>query len=780
MAYTGKSVKRLEDPELLRGAATFVGDIRRPGMLHAVVVRSPHAHARILSIDTAEARQQPSVVTVLTAADVKGVGVIPMRLAPREDLIRALQHPIASDRVRYVGEPVAVVVAGSRYKAEDAAEFVLADYEPLDVVVDPRVAMQAGAPVLHDSVPDNIAGRLLVRSGDVDRAIAEADLVIEEEFAIQRHTGVPLETRGLVAELDRSTGVLTVWGPTKVTHFNRGVLAHLLDMPESRIRMVEPSVGGGFGIRGEFYPEDFLIPFLARQLGRPVCWIEDRSEHLLSANHSREQRHFVQLAVRQDGKILGLKDTVLNNMGGYIRTHGATVPTMTAAYLPGPYRIPSYHCEALSVLTNKTPAGTYRGPGRFEASFVRERLMDIVARRLDLDPAEVRRRNFVQPQDMPYRTGTTEFFDHPVTYDSGDYPGQFERALSRFDYAGSRAWCEEARSQGRSVGIGIGCFVEKSGLGPWEYARVEVDSSGEVVVYSGAAALGQGLETALAQIVADGIGASMDRIRVVHGDTAVVPFGVGTFASRATVLAGNAALVAAQRVRDKMLAIAAQELEVTAADLVVQDGRVSVRGDEEASLSFGEVARLAAPGTALARGFEPGLAETGYFEAEDMVYPYGVHLALVEVDRDTGMVKILRYHVAYDAGRLINPKLVEGQILGGLAQGVGGTLLEELVYDEEGQLISGSFMDYLLPTAVEVPHVDVELTEEAPSPHNPLKIKGAGEGGTVGVSAALTGAVADALGLSSELRELPLTPERIFQLSRLAPAAQPAAGDGDD
>ena len=418
-------------------------------------------------------------------------------------------------------------------------------------------------------------------------------------------------------------------------------------------------------------------------------------------------------------------------------------------------------------------AGTYRGPGRFEASFVRERLLDIVARRLCLDPAEVRRRNFVQPDDMPYRTGTVEFFEHPVTYDSGDYPGQFERALDRFGYAKLRAWCEEARSQGRSVGIGIGCFVEKSGLGPWEYARVEVDQSGQIVVYSGAAALGQGLETALAQIVADGVGAPMDRIRVVHGDTAVVPFGVGSFASRATVVAGNAALVAAERVRDKMLAIAARELEVSADDMVARDGRVSVRGDEDASLTFGEVARLAAPGTALARGFEPGLAETGFFEAEDMVYPYGVHLALVEVDTDTGMLEILRYHIAYDCGRLINPKLVEGQILGGLAQGIGGTLLEELAYDDEGQLISGSFMDYLLPTAVEVPQVDVELTEEAPSPRNPLKIKGAGEGGTVGVSAALACAVADALGLDSEPRDLPLTPERVYLLAR---AAQPAAG----
>jgi carbon-monoxide dehydrogenase large subunit len=770
MAYIGTSVKRLEDPELLRGTATFVGDIRRPGMVHAVVVRSPLAHARILAVDTEQALAQPGVVAVLTAADVKDVGIIPMRLAPRDDLSRALQHPIASDTVRYMGEPVAVVVAGSRYQAEDAAEYVQVDYEPLDVVVDPRAAMEPGAPTVHDSVPDNIAGRLLTDSGDVDKAIAEADFVIRDEFSIQRHTGVPLETRGLVAEFDRSTGVLTVWGPTKVTHFNRTVLAGLLGLPEGRIRLVEPSVGGGFGIRGEFYPEDYLIPFLALQLKLPVCWIEDRPEHLLAANHSREQRHVVELAVRNDGRILGLKDTVLNNMGAYIRTHGATVPTMTAGYLPGPYRIENYRCEALCVLTNKTPAGTYRGPGRFEAGFVRERLLDSIARRLDLDPAEVRRRNFIQPEDMPYRTGAREFFDHPVTYDSGDYPGQFELALDRFDYPGLRAWCEQKRAEGRSVGIGIACFVEKSGLGPWEYSRVEIDASGDTVVYSGAAALGQGLETVLAQIVADQIGTSMDRIRVVHGDTAVVPFGIGSFASRGTVLAGNAAQVAALRVREKLLALAADELEIDPADLELRDGRASVRGDESISLSLAEIAALAQPGQALARGFEPGLSETGYFEASDMVYPYGVHLALVEVDRDTGMLTILRYLIAYDVGRAINPTLVEGQILGGLAQGVGGALLEELAYDENGQLLSASFMDYLLPTAIEVPPVDVVLTEEAPSPRNPLKIKGAGEGGAVGVGAALGNAVADALGIDRELRELPLTPERVYELARAAGA----------
>jgi carbon-monoxide dehydrogenase large subunit len=504
MNYVGTSVTRKEDNRLLRGTGRFVGDIIRPGMLYAAILRSPFAHGKLKRIDTEQARKIPGVVSVITFTDMPNVKPIPMRLAPRDDLIRALQKPLASDRVRYVGEPLAVVIAESRYQAEDALEVVDFEIDQLEAVVDARRAIEKGAPILHPAVPDNIAGHFVEKTGDVERALAEADVVLEEEFYIQRHSGVPLETRGLVAEYDEGQPLLTVWGPTKVVHFNHAVLAGLLDMPPSQIRMIELENGGGYGIRGEFYPEDFLIPFIARKLRRPICWIEDRNEHLKSANHSREQWHRVRVGANKDGRIVAFDDVLLNVMGGYIRTHGATVPTMTAAYLPGPYKWDNYRCDANCVLVNKTPAGTYRGPGRFGAAFVRERVMDMVAHKLGLDPAEVRLKNFIPTELMPYNTGTTAF-GKPTIYDSGDFHKQFHLALEKFNYYELQKQCEAERRAGRAIGIGFGCFVEKSGLGPWEYARVEIDPSGEVVVYTGAADLGQGIETVLSQVVADAL-----------------------------------------------------------------------------------------------------------------------------------------------------------------------------------------------------------------------------------------------------------------------------------
>jgi carbon-monoxide dehydrogenase large subunit len=770
MPYIGSSVKRSEDGRLLRGTGRFVGDIQRAGMLHAAIVRSPYAHGRIVRLETGAAAKMPGVVTIVTAQDIAGVRPIPMRLAPRHDLVRALQRPLASDTVRYVGEPVAVVVAASRYEAEDALELVELEVEPLPVVIDPRRSMEPGAPVLHPDVPDNVAGHFVLDVGSVDRALGEADLVLEEEFSVQRHSGVPLETRGLVAEFDEGSGLLTVWGPTKVVHWNRAVLADLLDMPPTRIRFVELEVGGGFGIRGEFYPEDYLIPFLARRLRRPVCWIEDRAEHLKAANHSREQFHRVRIGVKRDGRIVALDDRLLNNMGAYIRTHGATVPTMTSAYLPGPYRIENYRCDASCVVTNKTPAGTYRGPGRFAAAFVRERLVDMVARRLGLDPAEVRLRNFVPPELMPYDTGTNAF-GIPTIYESAEFAKQFRLALDRLGYDEARAWCAEQRRAGRAVGIGMACFVEKTGLGPWDYGRVEVDGSGQVVLYTGAADLGQGMETVFGQIVADALSVAFEQVRVVHGDTSLVPYGGGSFASRATVVAGSAAFNAAQKARKKLIALAAAALEASADDLIIEDGAVMARGVPQKRLSFADIARLATPAWALPRGLEPGIAEEAFFSVDHMTYPYGVHLAIVEVDRETGRLDIHKYLVAYDVGRAINPMLVEGQIVGGMAQGFGGAVLEEFVYDDQGQLLTGSLMDYLLPSFVEVPPVDVIVTEDAPSTLNPLGVKGAGEGGAVGVGAALANAVCDALGGAVEIRELPLTPERVRAAARAAAAA---------
>jgi CO/xanthine dehydrogenase Mo-binding subunit len=803
--HVGRSLKRKEDLRLLTGRGRYVADVILPRMLHAVIVRSPYAHARIAGIHTEAALGAAGVAAVLTFADVAArAKPIPMRLSPLEELQRFLQYPLAGDKVRYVGEPVAVVVAGSRYAAEDAAELVAVDYEPLPAIVDGRAALEPGAPLLHEAVGTNVAAQFTVAVGDVDAAFAAADLVVRERLMVQRHSGVPLETRGLVADFDAGRGLLTVWGPTKVPHFNRAVLADLLDLPEHQIHFIEPDVGGGFGVRGEFYPEDFLIPLLAMRLGRPVQWIEDRHEHFLATNHSREQAHELELAVRADGTILGLRDRVVNDMGAYIRTHGATVPQLTAAMLPGPYLMDAYRCEVVCVLTNKTPTGTYRGPGRFEATFVRERMIDAVAHRLSIDPAEVRRRNFIPAARMPYDAGLSALGTH-VTYDSGDYAGLFEKALAAVDYRGLQAERDAARAAGRAVGIGIGFVVEKSGLGPWEYTRIEVDRSGKAFVYSGLASLGQGVETVLAQVCADELGMRYEDVTVFHGDTDLVAHGGGAFASRGTVLGSNATLRAACILKERIRQVAAQELEVDPADLELSGGRVYVRGARARGLSLADVARVVALGRRAEPGVAPSatsaasgaqestversraplgrvrpadgaqdVATTGvmrrlsaeaFFEIDHMAYPYGVHLALVEVDRDTGVIAIRRYLIAYDVGRAINPMLVEGQLVGGAAQGIGGSLLEELAYDGAGQLLTASFMDYLLPTAMEVPRrVEVLLREDAPSPLNPLGIKGAGEGGVVGCPAAIANAVVDALG--AEVYELPLTPERVRALAR--------------
>jgi aerobic carbon-monoxide dehydrogenase large subunit len=771
MAYIGSSVLRVEDNRRLRGAARYVADIQRPGMLHAAFYRSPFAHARLLKVNAERARAMPGVVAVITFRDIEGVKPIPMRLEPSEDLYRALQMPLASDRLRYVGEPIAVIVGESRYLAEDALEGIIIEVEELDAQVDVRAAIEPGSELIHPGIARNIADHFVVETGNIERAFAEADEIIEEEFYIQRHSAVPLETRGLVAEYEEGRGILTVWGPTKVVHFNHGVLAGLLDMPPSRIRMIEVEVGGGFGVRGEFYPEDYLIPFLARMLRRPVRWIEDRNEHLKSANHSREQWHRLRVGVRKDGRILAFDDFLLTAMGGYIRTHGATLPTMTAAYMPGPYKLDNYRCDAHCVLVNKTPAGTYRGPGRFGASFVRERAMDLIARRLNIDPAELRLRNFIPSELMPYTTGTSAF-DTPTVYDSGDYAKQLRQALEKFEYQKLKTWCREQRKTGRAVGIGIGCFVEKTGGGPWEYARVEIDTAGEIIVHSGTADVGQGVETVLSQIVADTLSTDIKRVRIVHGDTDVVPFGVGAFGSRSTVVAGSAALLAAEEVKKKLLALATTALQANPADLYLEENRVVAGGGMKSSISYGELVALTAPPSARTLGVKPGISGEAIFHADRMAFPYGVHLSLVEVDQKTGFIKILKYLIAFDVGRAVNPMLVNGQIVGGFAQGLGGALLEEFSYDSEGQLLTGSLMDYLLPSATDVPQVDVLLTEDSPSPLNPLGVKGAGEGGTVAVGATLANAVCDAFDGLVDIRRLPLTPEMVLGLAQAAEKAR--------
>jgi carbon-monoxide dehydrogenase large subunit len=722
----GASPLRKEDRPLLRGEGTFIADFRRPGMVHALVVRSPLAHARFTRIDGAAALAAPGVIDLVTAADLPDRGrPIPTRMFKDEGANRFLQKPLADGEVRYSGEPVAVLVAESRYFAEDAAELLDIDYEPLEVVLDP-----------DDGV---VAGHLVVERGDVEAAFAQADLVVRDEFRIQRHAATPLETRGLLAEYDAGSQTMTVWGAAKIPHVNRRILAQLLGWDESRIRLVELHVGGGFGARGEFYPEDFLIPFAAMRTGRPVAWVEDREESLRAMNHSREQVHRAELAVAKDGRFLGLKDTFVNNTGAYVRTHGMTVPGLSISMLPGPYEWPAYRGEYRSVLTNKTPCGTYRSPGRFEVNFVRERLVDMAANRLGMDKAEIRRRNFIT--EFPHDTGTL-FDEHPVVYDSGNYGLLLDKALKAFDYEGLKRW----RAERPHRGIGIAFFVEKSGPAEREYARVELAANGEVTVFTGTASVGQGVETILAQVCATHLGVPLERIAVVHGDTAVIPEGMGSFGSRAAMMGGAAVMGAAVKLRAQLLQHAAEELEASPDDLVITGYGVAVRGAPSRSVPF------------------PSLSVEDRYVCELLGFPYGVHLAAVEVDPSTGAIHVHRYAVAYDIGRCINPMIVLGQIAGGFAQGLGGALLEELAFDATGQPLAASFMDYLLPTSNEVPDIDVLVTEDAPSPLNPLGVKGAGEGGTAAVGGAIANAVSDALGV--EVTQLPLAPQRVIELAR--------------
>ena len=760
--FIGQRVKRKEDPRFLRGEGNYVDDIQLHGMAHAALLRSPHAHARIRAVNAREALRIPGVLSVITFQDISHLAKpIPMRLEVHPSFVPYLQYPLAKETVRYVGEPVAVVVADSRYVAEDALECIQTDYEPLPAVVNTRSAVKADAVRVHEQTAGNLAGCGVVDLGDVEGAFRRAELSFSEQFTIQRHTGMPMETRGLIAEYNRGTKVLTVWGPTKVPYFNRSVLATFLGLPEHGIHFIEPDVGGGFGVRGEFYPEDFLIPFLALRLGRPVKWIEDRREHFLATNHSREQRWEVEVAAGKEGDLQAVKARIWNDMGAYIRTHSATVPALSATIFPGPYRLLNYWCEWNAVITNKTPIGTYRAPGRYECNFVRERLMDLISSRLGLDPAAVRFRNFIQPQEMPYSVGTS-VLETPIIYDSGDYPRLMRKAV---ELSGYDRFKEVSRRVGELyLGIGLACFVEKTGLGPFEAARVRMDRSGKAVVYTGATSVGQGLETTLAQICADELGLDIDDVTVVHGDTSLAPHSTGTFASRVTVMGGNAVLLASRKLREKVIRLAAEYFGCSEEEVRFEESTLSAKNGRREALSLGELMRHASDSWKWGvSGLD--LEATHYFETRKMVFPHGVQVALVEVDAGTGVVTVKKLWSLYDVGRAVNPMLLEGQIVGGVAQGLGGAFLEELVYDEAGQLLCTSFMDYLVPSSAEMPPVEVHLFENDPSPLNPLGVKGGGEGGTAGVGAAVANAVSDALRpLGIQITDLPLSPNKLREL----------------
>ena len=769
--YIGAPITRKEDVRFLTGRATFTDDVKAQHLLHAAILRSPHAHARVLSIDSTKALELPGVVAVFTAQDIADAiepRPIPIRLVPLAGLEKFLQYPLSIDgKVRYVGEAVAVVVAESRYLAEDALDAMQVDYEPLPAVTGIEQSLR-GDVLLHEQNGTNAAADYTMSLGDADEAFRQADYTRKEVFKSHRHTGNPLETRGLVASYDPGRNELTVWGETKVPHFNRGVLSSLLQMPEHRIHFVEPDVGGGFGIRGEFYPEDFLIPFASIQLEQPVKWIEDRREHLISANHSREHVCELEIAAKRDGTLLGMRATIYGDIGGYVRTHGALVTSGTAAILTGPYRIPNFQWRVACLVTNKTGMGTYRAPGRYESCFFRERMLDMVAQDLDIDPTELRFKNLVQPEEMPYHVGITRPDTEPIVFDSGDYPAGLQTAMDSINYDGIKH-LQGQLHEGKYHGIGLGCFVKNTGTGPpFEGARVVVSAANQVAVYLGLATMGQGHETSMAQICGEALGVPMEYVSVYHGSTDMMPYGGGTFASRGTIMGGNALYLASQQLKAKVLKIAAGYLDVDPEELEFSNGNVYRKGSslEGSLMDLGRVLELASPNSQYNQG-EMGLEATGWFHATGLPFAYGTHACHITVDPETGRIDILQYVVVEDVGHVINPMLVKGQVLGAAAQGIGATILEELVYDENGQPLATTFMDYLLTTSTDMPNVEAVDIDMAPSPLNPLGVKGAGEGGIVATGAALANAVSHALSsMGIQVRELPLSPSRLRDLMR--------------
>jgi CO/xanthine dehydrogenase Mo-binding subunit len=761
MSFIGKSVTRLEDRPLVTGRGAYAADISFPRQLHMRVVRSAVAHGRIVSIDAAAARAARGVVAVWTSADVADIPPIDFRLTRMEGLSPYRQPVLARDRVRYVGEPVAAVFATDAYIAEDAADMVAIDVETL-----PPVLAADAPPGEFEAGRSTEAGAVEKHYGDVDQAFRDAHAVVALTLDIGRHSGVPLETRGAVARYDAARDILEMYGAAKVPHFNRDAIARMLGRPPTSVHLHEGHVGGGFGIRGELYPEDVVVCLAALRLGRPVKWIEDRREHLMAANHSRGQRHHVRAAADSDGRLLALDDAFFHDQGGYVRTHAATVPDLAASMLPGPYRVPAYRAAGRIRLTNKTPGGTYRAPGRFESTFARERAMDAIAARLGLDPVDVRRRNLIGKSEFPYPRPFAAL-GADIVLDSGDYAGLLDKALHAAGWDALQATLAQRRANGEAAGAGLAMFVEKSGLGPYECVRVTVDESGATELVTGAASVGQGVETVLAQICADGLGVDYRRVRVIHGQTDRIAHGVGAFASRVTVMSGEATRRAAAAVRAKAIEVAAGLLQRDAAALTVVDGRVvTADGGGGPSIDLGDIARALAPASKLRGDREPGLAADGWFHTDHMNYPYGVHIAVVRVDRGTGGVTVERFLVAYDIGRAVNPMLVAGQIAGGCAQGIGGTLTEEFCYDAQGEPLSVTFADYAMPTAREIPALDMLVTEDAPSPLNPLGVKGAGEAGINAVGAAIASAIDAALGIPGAVTRLPVTPQRVREILR--------------
>ncbi|HEX8919061.1 MAG TPA: xanthine dehydrogenase family protein molybdopterin-binding subunit [Chloroflexota bacterium] len=766
-SYMGGQMRRREDPRLITGSATYVDDIVFPGMLHMALLRSPYPHARILGIDVAAALEMPGVVDVATGREVADL------IPPLEGRVDGEggpppRPPLAEDKARYIGDPVAAVVATSREVAADALERIAVKYEDLPGVGDAERAMDPGAPQIHQFAANNISERKVFTAGDPGRAFAEADVTISLRMISQRLSPNPIEPRGIVAAYQRGADSLTIWSSTQAAHMTRDAICEALSLPQTRVRAIAPEVGGGFGCKIGGYPEDILVAHFARKLNQPVKWIETRTEHLQATVHGRGQIAYIELAARRDGTITGLRLRLLVDSGAFSTTW---LGDTTSGMITGCYTIRNVYTESLTVLTNKTPIGAYRGAGRPEAAYFIERGIDVLARRLGMDPAEVRRRNFIPPEAFPY-----ELPDFPV-FDSGEYEATMDTALERFEYPRMREEQERLRAQGRLVGIGMASYVEICGFG-WETSTVRMEQDGTVSVYTGISPHGQGQETTFAQIAADLLGVSYERVKVMYGDTSMGS-GFGTMGSRGTAVGGPAVHRAAELVRAKMRRIAAHLMEAAFEDLELEDGAWRVRGVPDRFQTVEEVARAAYDGGNLPEGTEPGLVAVNNFRPDEVTAPFGTHLVMVEVERDTGRVNVQRILTVDDCGTIISPQLVQGQVHGGIAQGLAQALFEEMVYTDDGQLVTGSFVDYAIPGAADLPIYETGHTN-TPGTRNQLGIKGIGEAATIGSTPAVVNAVMDALTpLGIEHLDMPLTPFRVWSaISARVPAETEAVTVG--
>ncbi len=761
-------MKRKEDPRLIQGLAHYVDDLVLHGQLYAAFVRSPYAHARMRSIDPAAARRAPGVVGVFTGEDIRGkIGNVPCAGDLPE--LRIPPHPaLALDKARYAGEPVAVVVADDRYRARDAADLVDVDFEALPAVTDPQKALQKNSPLVHEQFNTNRACYWKLEGGFPDKAFKKAHRVVKQRLLNQRLIPVAMEPRGVLAQHDAGEDSLTIWSSTQIPHLLRTQIAAMLSVAEMKVRVITPEVGGGFGSKLNVYGEEALVAWLSRALGRPVKWMETRRENFLGTIHGRDQIDDVELAVARDGTITALRCRILADFGAYHQLLTPVIPTLTGLLILGAYKIPAVEVEYVGVFTNKMATDAYRGAGRPEATFIIERLVDLVAMELKKDPAEIRLKNFPKPKDFPYAVPTG------IVYDSGDYAASLKKALVVSGYQKLRAEQKKLWKQGRYLGVGLSTYVEICGLGPssaappaigwWESATVRIEPTGSVTVLTGSSPHGQGQETSFAQMVADEFGLSPDAVVVLHGDTRAVPYGIGTFGSRATAVGGTAVHMSLQKLKQKLARMAAHLLNAAPEQIVFRDGRFEVKGRPRQSKTLMEAAGAVFTAKSLPPGFEPGLEATTFFEPQNFTFPFGAHVCVVEVLPETGDIKVLRYVAVDDCGKVINPLLVDGQIHGGIVQSLGQALLEEAIYDENGQLVTGEFMDYAIPRAWDVPRFETGRTV-TPSPVNPMGVKGVGEAGTIGATPAIVNAVVDALRpLGVRDIPMPLKRERIWQL----------------